>query len=426
MKIVQARGWTPAGEYVDNSISASDARKQRPGYDQLVEDYAAGKFDALVCWDLDRLTRQPRQLEDWIDAADQRGLKLVTANGEADLTTDAGQLFASIKIAVARSEIKRKGARQSRAQRQRAEMGKPAKGVRPTGYTLAGEIIEEEAALVRRMFSRFSAGDTLRGIATDLQKDGLTTRRGGKWSSSSVRGILTNARYAGRSVYKGESVGDGSWPALVSPAQFDAVQAKLNDPRRKVNGGSTARKHIGSGLYYCGECGLRVRASGGGANGEHRYTCRELHFHRRGAPIDAYVLRVIRGRLAMPDLTGLLVTEADEQELANLNGQHSALTDRLATIEADYDSGLIDGRRYAAATEKVQVQLAAVERKRVALVAAEGPSSVLAAADPVAEFDKAPLAVRRTVIDFLAKISIGRARQGHKGFDPDTVTIEWL
>jgi hypothetical protein len=41
-----------------------------------------------VCWDLDRLTRQPRQLEDWIDAATDNGLKLTTANGEADLATD--------------------------------------------------------------------------------------------------------------------------------------------------------------------------------------------------------------------------------------------------------------------------------------------------------------------------------------------------
>lgn len=52
----------------------------------MVADYEAGKFTASICWDLDRLTRQPRELEDWIDAAKFRGLALVTANGEADLT----------------------------------------------------------------------------------------------------------------------------------------------------------------------------------------------------------------------------------------------------------------------------------------------------------------------------------------------------
>src|SRR4051794_31842366 len=66
--IARERDWTIIGEvYADNSISASDSRKARPSYDRLVRDYAAGAFDALLCWDLDRLTRQPRQLEDWID-----------------------------------------------------------------------------------------------------------------------------------------------------------------------------------------------------------------------------------------------------------------------------------------------------------------------------------------------------------------------
>lgn len=58
-RIVDQRGWQLVGEYVDNSISASDSRKARPGYNALVESYKAGGFDALVCWDLDRLTRQP-------------------------------------------------------------------------------------------------------------------------------------------------------------------------------------------------------------------------------------------------------------------------------------------------------------------------------------------------------------------------------
>ncbi|MDQ3664163.1 MAG: recombinase family protein, partial [Actinomycetota bacterium] len=130
LKIAADRGWAVVEQYVDNSLSASNRAKVRPAYDRMVADYAAGKFDALVCWDLDRLTRQPRQLEDWIDAAEDRGLLLVTANGEADLSTDGGRMFARIKASVARAEVERKGARQRRALRQRAENGKPPLGVR--------------------------------------------------------------------------------------------------------------------------------------------------------------------------------------------------------------------------------------------------------------------------------------------------------
>jgi site-specific DNA recombinase len=110
-KIAAARGWRIVGEYVDNSISASDRRKDRPGYNALVAAFEVGEFDALVCYDLDRLTRQPRQLDDWIDRAEGSGLVLVTANSEADLSRDGGQLFARIKASVALAEVRRKGAR---------------------------------------------------------------------------------------------------------------------------------------------------------------------------------------------------------------------------------------------------------------------------------------------------------------------------
>ena len=132
-KLAQFRGWEIVETYVDQSISASDKTKKRPAYLRMVADYEAGLLDAIVCYDLDRLARQPRELEDWIDRADSRGLLLVTANGDADLGTDGGRMYARIKAAVARAEVERKGARQSRAHVQRARQGRPPKGVCPMG-----------------------------------------------------------------------------------------------------------------------------------------------------------------------------------------------------------------------------------------------------------------------------------------------------
>ena len=168
LEIAAARGWDVVREYVDQSKSATDKTKRRPGYDALVNDFQSKQFDAIICWDLDRLTRQPRQLEDWIDAAEERGLRLVTANGEADLTTDGGRLFARVKAAVARSEVERKTARQSAAQAQRAAQGRAPKGMRPVGYAVAGDTIPHEAEAVRAMFTAFNSGSSLRSIAAAL------------------------------------------------------------------------------------------------------------------------------------------------------------------------------------------------------------------------------------------------------------------
>ncbi|MDO5501434.1 MAG: recombinase family protein, partial [Propionibacteriaceae bacterium] len=236
--------WEIVATYVDQSISAYSRTALREQYDLMVADFEAGLFDAIICWDLDRLTRQPRQLEDWIDAARFRGLALVTANGEADLTTSTGRTFARMKAAVAAQEMEMKSIRQSRAQLQRATLGRPPKGMRPLGYTVQGGVIEDEAATVRAIFAAFTRTEdpeSLRSLARALSGDPGTKVEGiaqrpkhthvvsiereaarkerllkdnkpyvfdpkkikadGPWNPSTVSGILHNPRYAGLSTY---------------------------------------------------------------------------------------------------------------------------------------------------------------------------------------------------------------------------------
>lgn len=142
------RQWKVVETYVDQSNSATDRTKVRSAYDQMVADYKAGAFDAIICYDLDRLTRQPHQLEDWIYASELRGLALVTANGDADLSTGGGRMYARIKAAVARAEMERKGARLSAAQLQRAKQGRAPKGMCPIGYAVDGEVFEGNCELI--------------------------------------------------------------------------------------------------------------------------------------------------------------------------------------------------------------------------------------------------------------------------------------
>jgi len=417
--IVESRSWNPVGVYEDNSISASDKKKDRPGYSRLVADYEAGLFDALVCWDLDRLSRQPRQLEDWIDAAQERGLVLVTANGDADLSTDAGRLFARIRLAVAKSEVERKSARQKAAARQRSDLGKPPLGVRLTGYSSNGTVVDEEAVVVKEIFNRFAAGDSLAGIARGLQEQGTATRHGGSWSPSSIRTILTNPRYAGRAIYMGEVTGvEGTWTPLVDEATFHAAQARLSDPRRMTQVG-TDRRHLGSGLYLCHLCATPVRSH------NRAYRCKTSgHVMRSRAPVDQYVLDTLRSRLSQDDVVTALAGR-DDATISEMDDACRRLTDRLAQIEADYDSGLIDGRRYATAREKVMVRLTAAEQKRAAAIGDPAIGLIVTASDPVAAFDEAPLMIRRSVLDAFVQVTLQPAPRGSRIFNPDTVVIEW-
>lgn len=418
-QIIEQRGWTAVGEFVDNSISASDARKNRPGYDAMVKAYDAGQFDALVCYDLDRLTRQPRQLEDWVDAAEGKGLALVTANGEADLTTDGGRMFARVKLAVARAEVDRKSRRQTDAASQRARLGRPPLGVRLTGYTAQGDTVPDEAEMVRRIFKLFHTGETLRSVARTLTDEGITTRSGRPWNPSTVRTILTNPRYAGRAVYRGKPTGElGNWEPLVSPDVFDLVQARLTDPRRVSNREGTDRKHLGSGLYRCAECDEPVSSWSQG-----RYRCRDRHVNRSRDAIDALVRRVVAGRLQFPDAEKLL--RPAESNLAPLLDEAQRLRDRLAAINADYDAGLIDGQRFASASERVRAEQHNLKQRLAQVGTSSALAETLNAPDPAAEFLGSGLMSQRAVIDALCVIRLRQGTRHSRTFEPETVEFLW-
>lgn len=420
-RLARERGWTIVEVYEDNSLSASNPRTRRPAYDRMVDDFAVGRFTAIVCWDLDRLTRQPRQLEDWIDAAEKCDLRLVTANGEADLTTDGGRMYARIKAAVARAEIERKGARQRRAAEQRAKAGMPAGGARPMGYTLAGELVLDEAAIVRELFDGFLHGESLKGLVRDLTARAVPTRRGRPWSTASVHTILSNPRYAGLATYRGIETGrPGRWAAIVPVEQFRIVQSRLSEPGRRTQQG-TDRKHLGSSLYRCWLCdGLLVSCSGTS------YRCRQTgHVSRRQRAVDRFVLDVVRARLATPEIVSLMAGAQNDPRVQELAAESHVLRARLDQVGADYDLGLIDGARYASARSVIETSLQRVETERAGIVGSAAAASTLAAPDPVSAFDSKSLMVQRAVVDALCTIHLRKGQRGSRVFDPATVTIEW-
>jgi len=193
--LATARGWTVAGVFVDNDVTASKPRGADTAWGQMLA--AAPDLDVVIAVDLDRVVRSTRDLNTLID----HGLALVTLDGEIDLTTADGEFRASMLAAIARFEVRRKGERQARANAQRAAKGALPKGVRLTGYTSDGKLIPHEARLVRALFEGFSSGLTLRTLA---RAHGTPTPSlSAHLTPSTVRTILTNPRYAGRRVYKG-------------------------------------------------------------------------------------------------------------------------------------------------------------------------------------------------------------------------------
>ena len=135
------------------------------------------------------------------------------------------------------------------------------------------EIVEEEAALVRRIYRDFISGMAASRIAKTLTKEGVPTPGGReKWQISVIESILSNEKYKGDArlqkkftvdfltkkmkVNEGEVPQfyvEGSHPAIVDPAEWELVQQEL--ARRKSHPRQRLWNNGFGGKIVCGECG---------------------------------------------------------------------------------------------------------------------------------------------------------------------------
>lgn len=233
--LASARGWEVSQEFVDNAVSAS---KSREG---AWQDLLSSGAKVVIAVDLDRLLRSTKDLI----TLEEAGLRVLTVDGEIDLTTADGEFRATMLAGIARFEVRRKSERQIRANEKRSLSGLPTAGKRRFGY-LSGNTLEhpEEGPLTRQLFERVRDGEAIYKLAKELGKDTVT-----------VRGILTNRSYSGWVRRKGVWFEAAPEVARVVPPElFEEVQAILSDPARRISpGGQVA--YLASGLARCGVCG---------------------------------------------------------------------------------------------------------------------------------------------------------------------------
>jgi len=152
---------------------------------------------------------------------------------------------------------------------QRAQSGDRSGGPRPFGYEDDGITVREpEAKAVRAALESVLAGASLRSVARELNKTGLTTAMKGRtWDAHAVRAVLLRSRNAGLRDHQGQVIGPASWPEIVPEEQWRAIVAILTDPSRRTSPSDARVKWLGSGLYRCAGCqrpSLRVPTAGRG------------------------------------------------------------------------------------------------------------------------------------------------------------------
>ncbi|WP_343907290.1 recombinase family protein, partial [Nocardioides aquiterrae] len=156
-KLAADLGWTVAAEYVDNDLSAYTG-KHRPEYQRMMADLAEGLIDAVLVYNIDRLTRRPAELEAFSEAIQAAGVRHVRfVTGDANMLTDDGMLHLRILGAFAAKESANISRRIMRKMEQVAAEGRPHGGSqRPFGYERdMVTVIPTEAEILRTVVARF-------------------------------------------------------------------------------------------------------------------------------------------------------------------------------------------------------------------------------------------------------------------------------
>src|SRR5439155_1000751 len=187
-RLAERKGWRVVERYVDDDVSAWSG-KRRPECARSLADLAAGSINGFLVYDLDRLHRQPSELEAFIEmCARLRLTNVASVSGDIDLTTSDGQFQARILGAVAKKESDDKSRRIRRKHEEIAANGRVSGGgSRPYGYDADKLTVRPaEAAIVAECAKRLLAGEPVRSIAADLNARGVPTSTGGKWSPQSL------------------------------------------------------------------------------------------------------------------------------------------------------------------------------------------------------------------------------------------------
>lgn len=342
----------------------------RPGVAEMLQSAKVKQFDVLIVEELDRLSRSQSDLASIYDRLTFVGIDILSVHtgGRADqIQVGIRGIVGALYLTDLAHKVRRGAAGNIRE-------GKHAGGLAYGYDTTPGKpgewtVNEDQAAIVRRIFAEYLAGERTPSIARKLNADRIAPPRGKHWqpgaltgSNNRHNGILGNEIYCGRLVWNrvrmikdpetGKRVSrpnlENEWQradvphlAIVSQEIFDAAQAIKTSRRQVAPAHRRKPKALLSGLLRCGTCdgGMSIK---GADRGGTRIVCTAHHNARACdngrsyymAAIEDVVLSGLRSHLVDPRaIRHFLKTYHDERK--RLAGAAESIRPNLARQLAD-------------------------------------------------------------------------------------------
>lgn len=248
------------------SHSAKDTG-QRPVYNELLGDIRQGKFNAILTWAPDRLSRNAGDLGALVDLMDQGLLSEIRTYGQKFTNNPNEKFMLMILGSTAKLENDHRGENVKRGLRTRAEMGLWP-GVAPLGYLNQGQMDKKcqivvdpvRAPIIKQIFEKMAYEHwSGRKIYNWLKHDLNFKTRGNKsLTLSGLYRILDNHMYYGEFERPKNS---GNWyqgkhAPIITKELFDLAQGQLKrDQIVREN-----KEFAFTKLFTCGLCGSGISA----------------------------------------------------------------------------------------------------------------------------------------------------------------------
>lgn len=267
--------------YSDRGISGKNI-KDRPALKELLSDAKAGKFDMVISWKINRVSRKLEDVLKIVNILEKNNITFKSYSEPFETDTPAGRMQFQMMALIGEFE------RGTIAQNVKMGMIAKAKsgswcGGRVLGYDLVPnnspeeekkgknklEINEKEAKIVRFIFNEYSKGKGYKAITNKMNKLGYKTKKGNNFSVGSIRDILTNPVYIGeirynvrqnwsekrrRNINPNPIRVKGKHEAIIDRELWDKVQLILESKK-----GKPSRIYDGeyplTGILRCPKCG---------------------------------------------------------------------------------------------------------------------------------------------------------------------------
>jgi len=358
-------GYTVVREFIDEAESGRTSA--RPAFREMIALAKTKEppFNMILVWKLNRFSRNRIDSITFKELLRKRGIRVVSINEPLE-NNPSGKLLEGIIEGMDEFYSANLGQDIKRGLREAASRGFFVGRLPPDGFHKVvvtdgnksrhklepNPIDSKSVRTVKRAFAMAMNDSGAKEIAKALNKDGLRTSTGARWTKTYVYKVLTNEAYCGTLVLGGRpghtAVHSGeppvrvenAWPAVIDKETFLAVQRKMASRRpTSVHPRVLPSFYLLSGILFC-SCGRAMIGRSAKSHQYYYYTCnRKLKegsdsCHTRSLPkknLERIVTEQIKSKILNDDVLEKLVALVNQ----DLDNAHSSYREKLEVLDAE-------------------------------------------------------------------------------------------